>query len=315
MNIVLLESLGIGDESLNHYADMLAEKGHRFTAYQKDSKTEVLIERAKEADILMLANMPLPEEVVDACPNLKFIDVAFTGVDHIPLEAARRREIAVSNAAGYATQAVVELTLCMMLALLRNVPQVEECCRNGRTKEGLVGSELAGKTVGIIGTGAIGCGVAKVLQAFSCRLLAYDPYPKQLPGVEMTYVSLEELLMESDIVTVHCPLTAETVRLINRERIARMKPGAFFINAARGPVVDNQALADALNDGAIAGAGIDVFDTEPPLPSDEPLLGCKNAILTPHIAFASKESMELRAKIVFDNILNWMAGKQSNRIL
>lgn len=315
MNIVLLESLGISNEVLNHYADKLTKEGHHFTAYEKNTDPEVMIQRAKDADILMLANMPLPARVVEACPHLKFIDVAFTGVDHIPLETAARRNIHVSNAAGYATQAVVELTLCMILALLRNVPQTEANCRNGLTKDGLVGRELFGKTVGIIGSGAIGLGVANVLQAFSCKILAYDPFPKEVPGLAVTYVTLEELLSESDIVTVHCPLTPETTRLINRERIALMKPDAILINAARGPVADNQALADALNEGVIAGAGIDVFDLEPPLPPEYPLLHCKNTIVTPHIAFASKESMELRANIVFDNIDCFLAGKQINQIL
>ena len=156
MKILLLESLGISQEVLDSYADVLRSQGHEFTAYERDLSPKVQIERAKDADILIIANMPLSGEVIRSCPRLKFINVAFTGVDHVDLEAARERQIAISNASGYSNESVAELALCMMLSLLRNVPQVEEKCRQGSTKDGLVGQELKGKTVGIIGVGAIG---------------------------------------------------------------------------------------------------------------------------------------------------------------
>ena len=140
MKIVLLESLGISDELLATYAKKLKEKGHEFAAYPRDMDVNVQIERAKDADVLMIANMPLKGEVIRACKNLKFIDVAFTGVDHVDLEAAKEMGVKVSNASGYSTQAVAELALGMMLSLLRNVPQVDERCRAGKTKDGLVGS-------------------------------------------------------------------------------------------------------------------------------------------------------------------------------
>lgn len=156
MNIVLLESLGVPEEVLNACAKPLVDAGHTFKAYPKDADPKVQIERAKDADVIMIANMPLSGEVISACPNLKYIDVAFTGVDHVDLDAARAKGVKVSNAAGYSNEAVAELTLCMMLALLRNMPQVEARCRAGQTKDGLVGVELMGKTVGIVGVGAIG---------------------------------------------------------------------------------------------------------------------------------------------------------------
>ena len=156
MNIVLLESLGISPELLDQYAKKLEQQGHRFAAYERDTDPAVQIERARDADILMIANMPLSGQVIRACKNLKFIDVAFTGVDHVDLQAAKEMGVKVSNAAGYSTQAVAELAVCMMLSLLRNVPQVGARCRDGRTKDGLVGSELSSKTVGIVGAGAIG---------------------------------------------------------------------------------------------------------------------------------------------------------------
>ena len=315
MKIVLLESLGVPEKVLNECAKPLVDAGHSFIAYPKDTNPAVQIERAKDADIIMLANMPLKGEVISACNNLKFIDIAFTGVDHVDLEAAKAKNIAVSNAAGYSTQAVAELSVCMMISLLRNVPQVEERCRNGQTKDGLVGSELGGKTVGIIGTGAIGLRTAALCKAFGCKVIAYAPRPKEAAKNLVEYVTLDTLLKESDIISLHCPLNDSSRGMINAERIAMMKSTAILINVARGPVVDSQALAQALNEGKIAGAGIDVFENEPPLNTDHPLLHSKNTIVTPHIAFASAESMEIRCHIVFDNILKWIEGNQINKVL
>ena len=315
MNIVLLESLGVPEEVLNACAKPLVDAGHTFKAYPKDADPKVQIERAKDADVIMIANMPLSGEVISACPNLKYIDVAFTGVDHVDLDAARAKGVKVSNAAGYSNEAVAELTLCMMLALLRNVPQVEARCRAGQTKDGLVGVELMGKTVGIVGVGAIGTRTAELCHAFGCKLLGNKRHVRGDEPDYIEFVSLEELLSRSDIVSLHCPLNEDSRGMINKDTIAKMKPGALLINAARGPVVDSQALADALNNGDLGGAGIDVFETEPPLNLDHPLLHSKNTIVTPHVAFASAESMETRCKIVFDNIAQWMDGHQTNIIL
>ena len=315
MNIVLLESLGVPKEVLNACAKPLVDAGHTFKAYPKDTDPKVQIERAKDADVIMIANMPLSGEVISACPNLKYIDVAFTGVDHVDLDAARAKGVKVSNAAGYSNEAVAELTLCMMLALLRNVPQVEARCRAGQTKDGLVGVELMGKTVGIVGVGAIGTRTAELCHAFGCKLLGNKRHVRGDEPDYIEFVSLEELLSRSDIVSLHCPLNEDSRGMINKDTIAKMKPGALLINAARGPVVDSQALADALNNGDLGGAGIDVFETEPPLNLDHPLLHSKNTIVTPHVAFASAESMETRCKIVFDNIAQWMDGHQTNIIL
>ena len=315
MNIVLLESLGIPDSLLNECAKPLIDAGHSFTAFEKNTDTKVQIEQAQNADVIMIANMPLNGEVIDACKNLKFIDVAFTGVDHVDLAAARKNNISISNAAGYSTEAVAELSLCLMLSLLRNVMQTDARCREGKTKDGLVGCELRGKTIGIIGAGAIGTRTAELCKAFGCRVLGYK---RTISGNEpdfMEFVSLDELLSNSDIVSLHCPLNEDSRHLINRETIAKMKQGAYIINAARGPVVDSEALAEALNNGYLAGAGIDVFENEPPIDTSHPLLNCKNTIVTPHIAFASAESMKLRAQIVFENLKKWMEGDQINKIL
>lgn len=315
MKIVLLESLGISREILTECAQPLLNLGHTFEAYPKDTDPKVQIERAKDADIIMIANMPLSGEVIRACKNLKLIDVAFTGVDHVDLTAAKEMGVKVSNAAGYSTQAVAEIALCLMLNLLRNIPQVEQRCRQGQTKEGLLGCELRGKTVGIVGAGAIGCRTAELCRAFGCKILGYKRHIKGNEPDFIEFTSLDELLHRSDIVSLHCPINEDSKHLINKDSIAKMKEGAYLINTARGPVVDSQALADALNNGYLAGAGIDVFETEPPLDVAHPLLHSKNTIVTPHVAFASEESMAARAQIVFDNILSFLNGEQKNIIL
>ena len=311
MKIVLLESLGIPAELLKSYADKLEAKGHTFAAYEKNTDAQVQIDRAQDADVIMIANMPLKGEVIRACKNLKFINVAFTGVDHVDLAAAKEMGVKVSNASGYSTQSVAELALGMMLSLLRNVPQVEERCRAGKTKDGLVGTELRGKTVGIVGAGAIGQNTGRL-----CKVIAYNHRPKQAAeGTIDEFVDLDTLTRESDIISLNCPLNDSTRGMFDAERIAMMKKTAILINVARGPVVDSRALADALNEGRIAGAGIDVFETEPPLDVNHPLLHTPNTIVTPHVAFASKESMALRAQIVFDSLDSFIAGKQVNVIL
>lgn len=316
MKIVLLESLGIPAELLKSYADKLEAKGHTFAAYEKNTDAQVQIDRAQDADVIMIANMPLKGEVIRACKNLKFINVAFTGVDHVDLAAAKEMGVKVSNASGYSTQSVAELALGMMLSLLRNVPQVEERCRAGKTKDGLVGTELRGKTVGIVGAGAIGQNTGRLCKAFGCKVIAYNHRPKQAAeGTIDEFVDLDTLTRESDIISLNCPLNDSTRGMFDAGRIAMMKKTAILINVARGPVVDSRALADALNEGRIAGAGIDVFETEPPLDVNHPLLHTPNTIVTPHVAFASKESMALRAQIVFDSLDSFLAGKQVNVIL
>ncbi len=313
--IVIMESLGITEEELAMRKRPFEEKGHVFSVYPRTTDKEQLIAQAKDADAMILANMPMPADVIRACDNLKFIDVAFTGVDHVGLDAAKEKGIAVSNASGYSNEAVAELVLGMVLNILRNMSAVETRCREGKDKTGLVGSELKGKTVGIIGYGKIGSRSAELFHAFGCRILAQSRSKKSGVPEYVDQVSQEELLKNSDIVVLHCPLNDSTRGMINAEKLAMMKPSAILINVARGPVVVAQDLADALNNGVIAAAGVDVFDKEPPLDLNEPLLNCKNCLVTPHVAFASKESMSLRAEIVFDNLESWMNGCQKNIIL
>ena len=313
MKVVLLEGLGVSEQVIEQHARKLESMGHTFVAYLKNADPQVQAERSRDADVIMLANMPLTPVVLEEAKNLKFIDVAFTGVDHIPMTEAKQRSIAVSNASGYATQAVAELCVSFMIQLLRNVGKTEERCRNGGTKDGLVGNLLCGKTVGIVGAGAIGKKVAALCKAFGCSVLAYNRSTVSDPAID-EQVSLEKLLKRSDIVSLHCPLTANTKGMIGKDQLALMKKSSLLINTARGGVLDSAALADALEKGEIAGAACDVFETEPPLPTDHPLLHCPNTIVTPHIAFASVESMEQRADIVFNNLYSWLDGKQVNAV-
>ena len=310
-----MESLGISDRELAQRKAPFEAQGHVFDEYERSSDPETLIREAKDADVMILANMPMPARVLRACENLKFIDVAFTGVDHVGLEAARERGIVVSNASGYSNEAVSELVLGMALSLARNLSAVEEACRSGGTKAGLVGWELKGKTVGIICLGRIGSRSAELFHAFGCRILSHSRTVHKDAPDYVEQVSQDELLGRSDIVVLHCPLNDSTRGMIGAGELRKMKSTAMLINAARGPIVVTKDLAQALEDGVIAAAGIDVFDQEPPLPAEEPLLHCRNALVTPHVAFATRESMTLRAEIVFGNLRAWMDGRPQNLII
>ena len=235
-----------------------------------------------------------------ACPNLKFIDIAFTGVDHVGLEAAKERGIVVSNASGYSTEAVAELTIALMIDVYRKVLENDAIIRQCNRKGIMPGREIGGKTVGIIGMGNIGQRVAKLANAFGCKVLAWNRTQKQVEGV--TFVDKNTLLKESDIVTLHVALNAETRDFITEKDFALMKSSAILINTARGPVVNEQALAYALKDGKIAGAATDVYGSEPPLKQDNPLFGAPNLIMLPHIGFATEEAFVLRLGIVVGNI-------------
>ncbi len=317
MRIVMLEPLGVSQENMASLSAALTSQGHEFIAYDsRVEDTQELARRSEGADVLLLANLPLKGEVIRSVPNLKMISVAFTGIDHIDLEACREKGIRICNAAGYSTHSVAELAFGLMIAVYRHIVPCNTVTREGKTKTGLIGNELYGKTLGVIGTGAIGMRVAEIGKAFGCKILAYSRSQKQdARDLGITYVSLEELLSSSDIVTLHTPLSPETKQLINRERIARMKSSTILINTARGPVVDSEALAEALNEGRIAGAGIDVFEMEPPLPTDHVLLHSKNTVVAPHVAFATQEALIRRAGIAFDNITAWMDGNPKNVML
>ncbi len=314
MKIALLEPLGVSRELIDELSAPIKNAGHEFVYYDtKTTDKEELKKRSAGCEVVMIANNPYPAEVVEAADELKFLNVAFTGIDHVGLDACKKKGVTVCNAANYSNQTVAELVIGMTIGLLRKMPEGDAAVRNGGTSAGLRGKEIAGRTVGVIGTGRIGMIVAKLFLAFGAKVISYDVYPNDnAKALGIEYVALDELMARSDIVTLHTPNNASTRGLISRELIRRMQPHAIFINCARGPIVDNKALADALNEGVLAGAAIDVYDMEPPIPSDYPLLHAKNIMLTPHVAFLSDESMIRRAHIAFNNTMAYLNGKPEN---
>ena len=311
MKLVVVEPLGIEKEKVIQLAESASKEKNEIIYYDtRTEDTNELIERAKDADIVVLANLPFRKDVIEHCKNLKLISVAFTGVDHIDMDYCKQNNIMVCNCAGYSTIAVSELVFGMAISLYRNIIACDSVTRKEGTKNGLVGFELCGKKFGIVGTGAIGLRVANIAQAFGCEVFAYSRTVKENQPVK--YVDLDTLLSECDIVSLHVPLNEKTKGLINKEKLSKMKKTAILINTARGPVVDSEALAEALDNGIIAGAAIDVFEKEPPIDASHPLLKAKNALVTPHVAFATKEALEKRAEIVFDNVAKFLEGNPQN---
>ena len=311
MKIAIIEPLGIDEKAVEKLKqDFLPENIELVYYNSAPQDDEEKIKLSEDADIVMLANMPLRKNVLEKCSKLKIISVAFTGVDHIDMDYCKANDIMVCNCSGYANEAVCELVFGMVVDLYRNIFAADEAVRTGKTKVGLSQFELCGKKFGIIGAGAIGLKVANVAKAFGCDVYVYSRTPKDIDGIK--FVSLEDLLSNCDVVSVHVPLTKQTKDLINAENITKMKPTSLLINTARGPVVNAKALADALKNNIIAGAGVDVFDNEPPIAMDNPLLNAPNVVLTPHIGFATKEAMEKRAVIAFTNINKYLMGKPQN---
>ena len=314
MKIALLESLGVSADRIAELARPLEEAGHTFTYYDtKTTDADELARRSADADVVMIANNPYPARVIEGADNLKRIAVAFTGIDHVGLDACRERNIAVCNCAGYSDVSVAELTIGLTIDVLRRVAKGDAAARNGGTSTGLVGREIHGRTVGIVGTGHIGIQAAKLFRAFGADVLGYARHKSYAAQeARITFVGLDELLSRSDIVSLHLPLNDTTRKTFGADQFAQMKDGAVFINCARGAIVDNDALAGALNSGHLAGAGIDVFDTEPPLDPSYKLLSANNVVLTPHVGFLTEEAMERRAVIEFDNVLAYLNGAPRN---
>ncbi|WP_423188430.1 2-hydroxyacid dehydrogenase [Alkalibacterium sp. f15] len=314
MKVVLLEPLRVPKEMIEMLAQPIKELGHDFVYFdEKTTDPDELLKRSQDADIVMIANNPFPKEVVEQLDQTKLINVAFTGVDHVDRMTAKEKSIKIANAAGYSDQSVAELVIGLTLDLYRSISQGDKDIRKDSFPGVIQGNEIRGKTVGIIGTGNIGLRTAELFKAFGANLIGYNRTEKDAAkDLGLTYLPLEELLEKSDIVSVHLPMNDETRNFLSREKLVKMKPSAVLINCARGPIIDNQALAELLNEEKLAGAGIDVFDMEPPLPNDYPLLHAKNTVLTPHVAYLTDEAMVERAEITFDNTLAFLKGQPQN---
>ena len=279
--------------------------------YEEYPDEEKLVELVGDVDAIIVRSKPkVTRRVIEAAPKLKVIGRAGVGLDNIDLEAAKERGIKVVNSPGASSRSVAELAVALMFAVARKIAFADRKMREGVwAKKQCMGMELEGKTLGIVGFGRIGYSIAKIARALGMNVLLYDPYPNEERAREVggKFVPLEELLKESDVVTLHVPLVEQTYHLINEERLRLMKPTAILINAARGAVVDTNALVKALQEGWIAGAGLDVFEEEP-LPKDHPLTKLDNVVLTPHIGASTVEA-QMRAGVqVAEQIVEILKG-------
>ena len=313
MKIVVLDGQGLNPGDLSW--DCLNAFG-QVTVYPFTKTEEEAIARVGDAQILLANKCPVTERVLAACPSLQFIGVLATGYNVVDCEAAKKRGIPVCNVPSYGTQAVAQFTLALMLELCHQIGLHNQSVHqgdwiaNGNFCYWLTPQmELAGKTLGIIGFGRIGQAVARLARAFDMQVLAYSRR-ETVQGLA-EYVSLEQLLARSDIVSLHCPLFPETQGLINRDTIAQMKDGAMVINTSRGPLIREADLAEALSSGKLRGAALDVSAVEPMQPGN-PLLTCPNCILTPHMAWAPVESRQRLLDCVCQNIAAFLRGCPQN---
>lgn len=317
MNIVFLDAYTAnpGDLSWN-----LFEELGNVTTYDYTPR-ELVVERCKDAEIIIDNKVVIDKELMQQLPKLKYIGMLSTGFNVIDIDAAKERGITVTNVPTYSTEAVAQLTFALILSIYNQVNLHNTAVHNGEWsscrdfcfyKSPLI--ELKDKTIGLIGYGKIGCEVAKIADAFSMNILCYVPSKKPQPDFRnFKFVSLDYLAENSDIISLHCPLTPETTGMINNEFIPKMKKSAIIINTSRGPAIDEQALADALNSGRIYGAGVDVLSTEPPK-ADNPLLKCDKCVITPHIAWAGYETRERLIGVVYNNLKSYLDGKPVNVI-
>ncbi len=279
---------------------------------------ELVVERAKDADIILTNKVVIDRAVLDQLPKLKYISVLATGFDIVDTEAARERGIPVSNVPTYGTQSVAQMVMAHLLNLTQHVAYHAETVREGRWSRSddwcywdypLI--ELDGLTMGVVGFGRIGRAVARVAQAFGMKIVAFDEYVQDPGDPQVTMMNFEDLLRNADVVTFHTPLTPQTEGMLNAETLKLMKKTAFVINTSRGPVIDSAALAEALNSGQIAGAGLDVLDIEPP-PLDHPLLKAKNCYITPHISWATRSARARLMQTTVDNVAAFLRGEALN---
>ena len=283
------------------------------------SAPEEVPARIAGAGIVLINKIPLPAAILRQAADLRYIGVLATGYDVVDVSAARAQGILVTNVPTYGTASVAQFVFALLLELCHNVKLHAEAVRAGDWARSLDWSfwksplvELAGKTMGIVGFGRIGRQTGRIADAMGMRVIAADAVRKDAPEYSgFRWADTEELLRESDVVSLHAPLLAETRGMIQTRTLALMKPSAFLINTSRGPLVVAQDLADALNAGRLAGAGLDVLDTEPP-PADSPLLTARNCLVTPHIAWATREARSRLMDAAVENVAAFVAGQPRN---
>ena len=313
MKIVILDAYAAnpGDLSWDEFAAL-----GELTVYDRTAPEDVAA-RIGDAEVVFINKVRLTDEIFAACPNLKLVSILATGYNIVDLAAAKRRGITVCNVPGYSTRAVVQMTFALLLEICQQVGLHSGAVHTGRWQtcpdfcfwdRPLI--ELDGKTMGIVGYGDIGSAVGAAAQALGMKLLVTARHEKPVPE-GARFVSLPELLAQSDVVSLHCPQTAENARMIDAGALAQMKDGAILLNTARGGLLDEQAVADALRSGKLLAAGMDVVSAEP-IRADNPLLTAPNCFLTPHIAWAPLETRRRLQAISAENLRAFLAGKPQN---
>jgi len=294
--------------------DGFAELGD-VTVYDR-TPSDLIEQRIADADIVITNKTPLTGETIKNAEKMQYIGVLATGYNVVDVMAAKEKGVVVTNIPTYGTDAVAQFVFALLLEICHHVQHHSDAVKEGRWSNApdfcfwdypLI--ELVGKTMGIIGYGRIGQATGRIAKAFGMKVIAYDSY--QNPELKDDYVSLDTLLSESDVIALHCPLFPETEGIINKESIAKMKDGVILINNSRGPLIVEQDLAESLNNGKIAAAGLDVVSSEP-IKEDNPLLQAKNCLITPHISWAPKESRQRLMDIAVANLRGFLSGARQN---
>jgi len=321
MKIVVLGShtLNPGDLNWDSFSDLgeLVVYERASTAGVEEQEKET-IERIKGAEIVCTNGVYITKNVIEQTPSIKFIAAMSTGYEKIDYEYSAKKSIPVSNVPSYGTASVSQFAIALLLEVCHHIGHHNESVHQGNWAKSpdwcywdypLI--ELDGKTMGIIGCGKIGCQTAKIASSLGMKVLGYDPCPTEAGRKVVTYVELDELFLQSDVIVIHMPLFPTTKGMINKNSISKMKDGVIFINNSRGPIVVEEDLAEALNSGKIFAAGLDVVNTEP-IKDNNPLLNLKNCIITPHISWASKESRQRIMDTTVKNIKAYLSGQPVN---
>lgn len=315
--IVILDGHTINPGDLSW--EVILQQGE-CTVYERTPK-ELVAERCRDAKAVLTSKAIFTREVMESLPKLSYIGVLATGYNVVDVQAARERGITVTNIPAYSTQSVAQMVFALLLQLCCHVKEHSDSVKSGAWSAcedfcywNSPMIELAGKTLGIVGFGMIGQQTARVANALGMKVAAFGRQRKQVDGIDYQWIdSLDELLVRSDVISLHCPLTEDTNGMINAERLRLMKPSAFLINTARGPLIEENALADALNSKRIAGAALDVLGAEPPA-ADNPLFRAKNCIITPHIAWATKEARTRLINTAGENLKAYLEGSPVNTV-
>jgi glycerate dehydrogenase len=315
MQIVVLDGYTLAADS--HSWDALLPLGE--VEVHDRSSPEEIAGRARGAAVLVTNKARIPAQVIDASPALRFIAVSATGFDCVDVRAASRRGIRVSNVPEYGTDSVAQFTFALLLGLCHHVGRHADAVRGGEWARApdfcfwkSPQLELAGKTLGVVGFGRIGRRVGELAHAFGMGVLAHTRSPAAPPAYQpFGWASLDELFARADVISLHCALTSQTAGLVHRVRLRRVRPGAFLINTARGGLVVEEDLAAALNEGRLAGAAVDVVAQEPIRP-DNPLLGARHCLITPHIAWATREARRRLLEATVANVAGFLAGRPAN---